>query len=300
MCDQLGNSEMCMDCKNELNISKLCVRCIKAKGLLAKRLVADDLCALNAKAGTLSVDKETVNSLCVSGSLSANMASAQSFSTNSLCAVSGTINSLCVNNLQLGNFVPSVKYRATVNYSANTTYTLGAFLNFDNIIDDPNGNISLSPNTSYTAPLAGYYMMTFKVNVTNVVSTNGPILGVPVANPEIYVNGIVVREAYSPFITFFNTQKVIVDSLITLQLGDVVTMKYNILAGAGIGVAGSVDILGTGIEDGNSFFKIIFLSSLSSGSQPMCVPCQPVALQCGPIDATCDKAGVCHFDDMNH
>jgi hypothetical protein len=231
-----------------------------------RKIVANDICSQSANIKNLYAENEVVNNLC---------------------ATTANITNACISNLTLGgNFIPQMKYRATVNYAADTTYTLGSFLNFANIVDDPNNNISLSP-TTYTAPISGYYMMTYKVNVTNVVSTNGPILGIPVANPEIYVNGLLVREAYSPFLSFFSDQKVIVDSLITLQQGDQLTMKYNILAGNGNQVAGTVDIIGAGIEDGNSLFKIILLSGISNSGQP------PVCASCPIVQTPCEKLSDC-------
>jgi len=128
----------------------------------------------------------------------------------------------------------------------------------------------------------------------NVVSSGGPILGVPVANPEVYVNGLLVRESYSPFITFFDTQKVILDSLITLQAGDQVTMKYNILGGSGAPVTGTVDIVGAGIEDGNSLFKIILISALQ-GSAPACTQCPIISIPCSPVVTPCTPLDFCEM-----
>lgn len=250
-------------CHNELNLDVLCVKCLKAECGKIQQIMANDICvAEKLQAAQLWADKGYFNSLC---------------------AKNANFENACISNLKANNFIPTTKYRATVNYSVNTMYTLGSFLNFDNIVDDPNTNVSLIPNTSYTAPVSGYYTMSFKVNIDQLVSSNGPILGIPVANPEIYVNGLLVREAFSPFLSFFNTQKVLVDSLITLQAGDVVTMKYNVLAGSGAQVLGTVNIIGQGIEDGNSLFKIILLSALNAGQNPTCPPCPEVVIPCRPI-----------------
>jgi len=285
MCEQ-----DCHNLKNELKLHKLCAHQARIDCLDVESFSTDKFCSDEINAVKLNAQDEVVNNLCVAVGLKAAKVETLSLNSNTLCSQSGTINTLCVDNLTVGNFAPVEKYRATVNYSADFTYTLGSFLNFNNIVDDPNGSISLSPNTSYTAPISGYYMMTFKVNVTNVSPTNGPILGVPVANPEVYVNGILVREGFSPFLTFFNDQKVILNSLITLQQGDVVTMKYNIFGANGVAVVGTVDIVGAGIEDGNSLFKIILLTALGSGgSQPTCMVCPPVSIPCAPITVDCDR-----------
>ncbi len=286
MCNESRNSggwwnEGC-GCDRNLKVHSLCAKCVKA----------DEVCAHCLKAGQLEAGSIKADSECVSGDLQASQLHADQGFFNKLCAKEGTINKLCVDQLTVSNpAVLSTPYRATVNYSVDTSYTLGTFLNFDNIVDDPNNNISLLPNTSYTAPKSGYYMMSFKVNIDSLLTSTGdPILGVPVANPVIYVNGLLVREAYSPFLSFFNTQKVIVDSLITLQAGDVVTMKYDVLAGNGLAVAGTVNIVGAGIEDGNSLFKIIFLSDLSQQTPGQeCQVCPDVVVECD--EEPCDP---CH------
>lgn len=273
---------------NCLSLDCLCVKCMKTDCGKIQQVISDNICAQSVWAKNLNVENEVANNLCVPGAIQAGSVSANMLGANSLCAKEGTINKLCVDDLTVSNLQPFTKFRATVNYSVDTTYTLGSFLNFNNIVDDPNNNVSLSPNTSYTAPSAGYYMMTFKVNVTNVQPTNGPILGTPVANAEIYVNAILVRESFSPFLSFLNDQRVILSSLITLQKGDVVTMKYDILGGNGVPVVGTVDIVGAGIEDGNSLFKIIFMSALSSSSSGgACIQCPVVTVPCSPVVTPC-------------
>ena len=297
MCKNINCRCEDMRCKNELNLDKLCVECFRTHKIKAKKIITNDLCAQHIDVKDLSAENEIANDICVSGTLQASHLMADSGIMNKLCVTNANITNACIANLTSISQIPCTTYRATVNYSADTTYILGAFLNFDNIVDDPSASVSLAP-TTYTAPKTGYYMLTYKVNITNVVSTNGPVLGIPVANPEIYVNGLLVREAYSPFLAFFSTQKVMIDSLITLQMGDQVTMKYNILGGNGIAVTGTVDIVGAGNEDGNSLFKIIFLTSLCSvpsGDQPECPPCPEVFIDCDPVKTPCLP---CHDGDM--
>lgn len=256
---------------NQVNLDKACVTCLNASCAQVQQLIA-----VNA---------------CVSNNLQASQVWGDQGYFNSLCATNANFTNACISNLKTGNFIPTTTYRATVNYSADTIYALGSLLNFDNIVDDPNNNVSLTPNMSYTAPVSGYYMMTYKVNITNVLPTSGPILGTPTANPAVYVNGLLVRDMYSSFLSFFNTQKVILDSLITLQAGDVVTMNYNILGGSGLPVAGTVTIVGAGVEDGNSLFKIILLSTLTGGSQQTCPPCPVVTIPCA--QGTTPPLGAC-------
>ncbi|HEY5268694.1 MAG TPA: hypothetical protein VII94_06280, partial [Candidatus Saccharimonadales bacterium] len=232
-------------CSNELNLDKMCVDCAKMNCAKIQQVISDNIC---------------------SQLVSANQVSANMIGANSICVKAGTINTLCVDNLSIGNFSPYTKYRATVNFSGNTTYTLGANLPFNNIIDDPNNNVSISPFMSYTAPVAGYYELSYIINANNLISTGGAILGVPVANPEIFVNGALAREIFAPFLSFLGAQNVILSTLITLQAGDVVTLQYNVLGGSGIPAVGTIDMASTGAEGGNSLFKIIFMSAANSSS----------------------------------
>ena len=300
-------------CRNELNLDKLCVRklkldclcaeCLKANKLRAEDIKSNTICTQTLSAKSLFAENETANNICVSGSLNVSSLGALSANTNNLCAQQATFGSACINNLTVGSFTPITKYRATVNFSADTVYTLGAFLNFNNIVDDPNNNISSNP-TTYTAPISGYYTLSYKVNIENLTPNSGQILGSPIANPSIFVNGILVREAYSPFLTFNNEQKVIIDSLITLQAGDKVTMKYDVLTldpvSGLIKVNGTVNIVGSGIEDGNSLFKIILLSSLGNGSTTPCQPCPQVTIPCSSATTPCDPFTIdCSQRQMN-
>lgn len=275
-----------------MKYKNLCVECLKAESLKVNNLKADALCALSMEVKDLWAERESVNDLCASGRVTAQ----------EVWAKNANLDNACVTNLRATNFAQCNKFRATVNYSVDTTYTLGQDLGFDNVLDDPNGNISMGAFTSYTVPETGYYMMSYKVNINNVVSQN-PVLGIPVANPTVWVNGELAREAYSPFLSFFSTQKVIVDSLMTLNQGDVVTMRYDILGEQGVPVVGTVDIVGTGIEDGNSFFKIIHLSSLCDGNDqpeacpPVEVPCPRLELECEPSDVNCYRDCHDHEDE---
>lgn len=277
-------SNLC--CSNELNLEKLCVECAKMNCAKIQQIISDNICSQVVYAKNLNVENEVANNLCVPGTINAGQVSADMIGGNNICVRQGTINNLCVDNLSIGCFMPYIKYRATVNYSADVSYVLGSDVNFDNIVDDPNNNISLSPYTYYTAPVAGYYDFSYKINVHNLVSSSGPILGTPVASAEVYVNGVLVRETFAPFLTFLNEQKVVLSSLITLQAGDVVSLKYNVLGANGVPIIGTVDVVGTGFEDGNSFFKIIFMSGLSH-TGIVCAECPMVQVPCSPVQTPC-------------
>lgn len=275
---------MAMNCNSELNLTKLCAQCVNAQCVQLCQACADSISAKN-----LSAENAVANNICASGMIQAAQVWADKSYSNSVCSVNANFENACISNLTLGsNIIQNVKYKATANYNSNVTYNLGSFLTFNNIIDDPNNNISLSPNSQYKAPVDGYYMLTLKVNSSNIQSTAGAILGVPVANPEIYVNGLLVRELFLPFLSFFSEQKSLISSLITLKSGDIVQMKYNVLQSSGLPVAGTVDIAGGAGEDGNSLFKIIFLSSLgSASSQSPCAQCPTVIIPCSKFVNPC-------------
>lgn len=289
-------------CKNNsLQLDLLCSCCGKIDNLESHKLVADNICSQAIQVKDFAAENSTMDNLCVPNRVTASQSWADSANFNSLCASNANIQNLSVANLQVGgsnssSSAPCISYRATANYRSNMNYKLGSLFNFDNIVDDPNNNVSLSPNFQYVAPLAGYYMVTFKVNASNLVSSSGAVLGVPMANPQLFVNGMLVRDLFSPFLPFFSQQKVVLDSLLTLQAGDVVSLKYNVLAGNGSPVSGSVDFVGTSGEDSNSLFKIILLSGLCQpGAQAQAKaqalqqipPCPQVIVACSSVLTPC-------------
>lgn len=296
----------CDCCKNELNLDKLCVRKIKAHKICVDDInIGDTLCAKISSpeicAELIMAKKADINSSCITDLNVMNECvqdlTATNISTSTLLA-----NEVCFpGTVRTANLLNCGKYRATVVSSGNTTYTLGDLFGFDTIIDDPNGNVTISP-TTYTVPVSGYYVFTFKVNISNFVSTTGPIFGSPIGNPEIYVNGLLVRESFTPFLTFLNQQNVILTSLISLKTGDQVTMRYKLqvldqILGL-INVTGTGDIVGDGTEGGNSLFKIHMLSvdceDLPCAPSIPCQPCTPQ--QCQPCiidDGNSGASGSC-------
>lgn len=208
----------------------------------------------------------------------------------SACVNQLTANNACVSNLNANVFQQCGKYRATVAYSAPTTYTLGDKLAFDVILDDPNGNVLIGlPWMSYTAPLSGYYIVTLEIDLNSFVIPSNPILGIPVANPQVLVNGVAFREGFTSFLSFHNAQHSILSGLISLKSGDVVTSSYNALAVSDTGftiLVGSAIASGNGTEAAQSVFKIHYLSSDCS-SQPLCTPCvaQTACIPCCPMQS---------------
>lgn len=160
-------------------------------------------------------------------------------------------------------------------FAANQTYTLGDIIDWNTILDDPNGNISFIPNSHYTAPYSGYYAIMLQLDQDDIQG-NDPILGTPVANLEILVNGVLFRQTFVPFLAFHNEQKATVSGLLSLTAGDQITSRYKVLVMQdGVGLAdyvGTVNILGTGTEENGSVFKIHLLSIDCPNTTP-CTPC---------------------------
>lgn len=233
-----------------LKITNLCSHRIKAKSIAAKRL-----CAQKIQADHLHAEHATVTrKLC-----------AHDVHAPKACLGDLTVENICSNGLtKVNTFQQCGKYRATAVFSTVTTYTLGTPVNFDVELDDPNNNQTVAP-FSYTAPLSGYYIVTLQIDQRNLQTFGGdPILGTPVANIDIQVNGVTRRQAFFPYLTFHNEQFANISALVSLRAGDVVTARYTVFAlnDGGFGsVAGTVDILGNGSTDNQSIFKIHYLSS---------------------------------------
>ena len=293
-----------MCCKNELNLSKLCANAICADSINVTDLTATNInnsgclpllsspavCTASVISATADIGAANFNSLtsasaCVTNLMSTNI-SADYITSNSAC-FSG--------QLTASNLLNCGVYRANVVYSAPVTYTLGSLVAFDTILDDPNSNITLAP-TTYTVPVAGYYIAEFNFSISNITTTI-PIVGIPTANPQLYVNGILHNESYSSFMSFFPQQKVILNSLLSLNKGDTITMMFNILAlnstNGVVPVSGTASVIGDGSDVNTSSFKIDLVSvscAASQGATPSCapvIPCTPVApktcVPCVPV-----------------
>jgi len=198
-------------------------------------------------------------------------------STADLC-VSGTarITETCSN------------YSAFAQYSANTTYTLGDLLNFDQIVDNPAGSLTTGP-TSYIVPASGYYVFGLAIHQLSLNPTIGAILGTPVAQITILVNGVTRRTGYFPYLTFNNAQDSVFSTVFFLAAGDVITASYNILAlnqtSGLLPVDGSIVIAG---GTGTSNIVVHYLSSTCTAGQ--CSPCTPNTGSAGlPCDNQCVK-----------
>lgn len=255
-------------CGAFLQLNKLCATNVKATNIVNKKLCSDaisagDLCAARIQAR---------ESICTP-QLSASSICTNSISTSNLVLTGG----LVVNQLQQCGF-----YRATAVFASDTPYVLGTPLNFDQIIDDPNNNVTLAPFT-YTAPISGYYIVTLQFD-QNSLKGNDVVLGVPIANLKLFVNNVVTRQVFYPFLTFHDEQKATVSGLISLKAGDKVTGQYEVYVmtdgGGFVPYTGTVTAEGNGTEQ-ESFIKVHYLSS-----DCVNIPAQP----CSPLctGSTCN------------
>jgi hypothetical protein len=223
-------------------------------------------------------------------SLSTTHLSAESETVNQLCAVNANINNLCVQNLTAVNNTTCVKYRAAVTLSANTAYTLGSPIDWDVVLDDPNGNVATGP-FSYTVPVSGYYASSFYIRSDSLAGAS-TIVGVPIGLLTILSNTNVLRQYQSSYLSFSGIQNANLGSLLLLNAGDVLTMKYDVLALDQVTglqpYVGTVSLQGNGSFLGESGFEIHYLSSLNCTPTGQCIPCVPVTVKCD-CDVMCMK-----------
>ena len=279
-------------CANHLNVwQDACVGALDAQSVCTNQLssaaiTSDTIC---------TQDLHITNKLCV-----------PDMTLDEACVRNLTANDACINNLKVGVLENCGRFRATVTFATNQTYTLGDDINWDTVLDDPNGNIGFVPNTHYVAPRSGYYTILLQLDQDDIQGANA-ILGAPVANLELLVNGTLFRQSFVPYLTFHNEQKATVSGLLSLKAGDIVTCRYRVLVmedGLGFtNYVGTVNVLGTGVEENGSVFKIHLLSidceelpcvpctTGESGTTgclqecpELCAPCQPVfCAPCVPV-----------------
>lgn len=259
------SNDMCCD-RNVLELHKLCAECakicwVKAKKVWVDQEVANDVCSQSVTAAQLNADKANLNFLC---------------------AQSGVINSLCVDHLTVTNMKMCNRYRATSVLSSNQVYTLGGVINWDVVLDDPNGNMLAG---SYTVPKSGYYSLSFNVSM-NGLTGSSVIAGVPVSVLSVKVNGLPFRSSYEAFLSFNPAQIAALSSVVLLNAGDVVTCLYDVQVidpSTGLmNYVGSVNLEGNGSFPAECSFGIILMSELCV-NQTSCQVCPPVVIPCLPV-----------------
>ena len=289
----------CSDCCNELNLRRLCVDRLKARCAEIKKL----------NATTINVDDIHAKTLCLETEFSTNEISGTNINGQNVCAENLTATTACVGSLvandvcipgalTVSNFKPCAKYAATVIFNNDTPYNLGSTIGFDTILSDPNNNVTLAPGfMSYTAPFTGDYVITVQIDQHGLNGSN-VIVGLPVTNIELYVNGTITRQTFVPYLSFHDAQKGNYSALIGLQAGDVITSQYNVFVmndTAGfVPYAGQITIEGNPGVENASLFKIHLLSIACPNGVP-CSPCttgcQPTVTGCQPFSTGCQPSG---------
>lgn len=279
----------CLDCKNELNLCKLCAKKAKIEHLNANYLTSQDICAEHIQSVSSSSQDEVLNTLCVAVDLKSKKISTLDLNTNTIISQSGTIGTLCVNNLTVGSLNRCEKYRAAATLSGNSTYGLGNNVEWNIVLDDPNNNVSLSP-FSYTVPQSGYYILSYTIDC-DTLSGASVVTGVPIGILDVTSNGLPLRSFQSAYLSFSAVQKATLSALVLLNVGDIIRMTYNVLVfdqvSGLINFVGSVSLKGNGLFAGQSGFEIHYLSSLNCASgvacqlpSPITIPCQVVSVEC--------------------
>lgn len=282
-CSPCSSSDSDGDCNN-LKLKSLTAKKIKSHCLSSKSITAKSVCSESVSTDALCA--KTIN--LSEGFCAANI------KTPSLCAGDVRATNICANAILANSFEQCGKFRATAAFSMNSTYTLGTPVNFDDILDDPNGNMALGP-TRYIAPRNGYYIVSLQFDQTNLTGSS-LVLGIPVTNLQVLVNGVVFRETFVPYLSFHNAQNATISALISLKTGDVVTSRQNVLVLTDSGFApyvGTVDVLGDGTE-AFSVFKIHLLSNdcppqlCESACDTICTPTS-ACLPCSSVHTPCER-----------
>ena len=246
---------------------------IRAKEINAKKICTESIYTDTLRAKDICNDTLTVNT-------KANI--------KDLCATTIIASDLYVTgSTRLGGTICQ-PFKASVSFSLDTTYTLGDPLNFDAILDDPNGNVIVAP-FSYTVPVSGYYVGMLQVDAKNFAGAI-PVLGAPIINTVIDVNGLPFRQTFTPFLSFHNGSRSTVSVLMNLNAGDVITCRYLMYVmddiNGFIPYVGTTLIEGSAVEADRSVFKIHLLSADCGGFPvPPCefVPCGvPTPTPCAP------------------
>lgn len=276
-----------------LSMDNLCVKCgricwLKSKYITVEDLNLNNLCAQKVNSKEINGDQGSFSKLCVQEAV---------------------INKLCVNELNSSSLKVCNKYRFFAGFSSDFSYTLGSPINFNSIVDDPNANVSLSPNTNYVAPVAGYYTSSLFIN-GSALSGSSVITGIPVARLMIKVNGLPRVDTMVPFLSFALTQQATFSAHLYLAAGDVVTTSYDLLVLDGltgiIPYVGTINFKGGSATSDGSTWSMVLLTELcgGGGSTPVaCAPCQPSLVTCEPVPASTDcvpptppPAAPCTFD----
>lgn len=271
------------DCEpNSLSLCKLCVEKAHVKCLEGEQATLDKACVREQVVDRICIGSAAMNEVCNERAKTNELCVSRQAEINRLCANQIAVNELCVG----GNLKQCSFFSARVAAGFDYFYTLGDVVTFDTILSDPSGSIQQFP-TRYVAPETGTYINTVQI-VQRDLTGPGLILGTPIAAIEIYVNGILRRQRYEPFLAFNNRQAGLVSHLIYLSQGDELLVRYKVLsldAVAGlVEYPGSVVVIGGAGFSFRSFMSVHYLSSDCETLEcPVCdIDCTPCQVSCQP------------------
>jgi hypothetical protein len=320
-------------------LSSLCAERIKSQSVQTDRIKTTTLCAVDVSLINACIDKTIINDAQISrlnneticanavaannicaNTLTANTLCTPAIQADDLCVTDGvSTDNICVNQAQIdglwtdyiaastiainGTLEHCTPYKAHLSLSTTTVYHLGDEINWDVILDDPNGDVIAGP-TRYVVPKTGYYLMTLGVTANQLEddNSNDVIAGIPVVRPEIVVNDIRTVKAMKTFLSFGSEfQSSVLSGVFPLQAGDEVTCRYRVFhIDALLGITpfdGIVDLQGFGSQgqpDSNTYFIIHYLSSFCPvDQQPNPVECQPcLPVTCPPCNTVCPPVNI--------
>jgi hypothetical protein len=295
-----------LHCTNTLLADLIKTETVVSDVQCARETITDDLCARRIRTNSLCTDDLQMNNLC------ANNVQVQ----DNFCATRADIDEIWTSTLNTnhvcvdGNVEHCTNFKAYLSLTTSVEYVLGTTINFNIIVDDPNGDVLVGP-TRYVAPRTGYYIATLGVGVLDLTTTV-VIAGVPVARSEIRVNDDRILKGFSPWLAFNSEfQNSVISGIVRLEAGDEVTASYRIFyldPNSGVAILpGTVGLEAVG-EQGQTFTETFLAIHYLSSDCPVecppspvqcppcttisCPPCQtvcnPVIPPCPPCDVSCD------------
>ncbi|MFA6066718.1 MAG: hypothetical protein WC707_06070 [Candidatus Babeliaceae bacterium] len=300
------------NCCGSLHITKACIKKLKSHKISAEKLRAVYGCANQFNVDDLSAQSLRVDNACANH-LNAGNICANAIHGTEVCATEVNAPKICSDNAQLhnvcaqnivtqdlcvnGTFKTCSKYGARVLLSSDVTYTLGDVIPYDLVVSDPSGSFFFGPSR-FVAPVTGTYILTTEVDQIGL-SSPVTILGAPLTELQVQVNGINRVNMDSQLLTFASIHEGLLTSLIFLNAGDVLTIRKNIfIVDQVLGftpIVGTVTLKGSAVASDKTNFYIEFLGAPCETTVPCSCPVEPCA-PCLPCNVVpCEPAGPCNF-----
>lgn len=290
-CPTVNSLSLCNLCSDRINAGCLSVdeNLTVGQQVCADRVVTRDLCVPSLSVDNICSTIIQTNNLCAERA-AANQFCSQAANIKQLCTQRLSTQDLCVKGLIRSCSL----FSSRVALGADISYPLGSVVPFDTILSDPNNNIHFSP-TRYVTPESGIYGVTVQI-VQQDIMGGGIIVGTPVGVIEYYVNGLLRRQSFAPYLSFVNRQSAQMTTLISLSAGDELTIRYKVLVvDENMGLVeypGSVTLIGNSLGLLRSFMIVHYLSSDCNSLECPCelAPCQPCTVECaGCLDQDCTQ-----------